>query len=423
MLQVIPSARRMVQSLRDLGYDFPTAVADLVDNSLTAGAKHVSVEITFQGARSWVRITDDGRGMRPERLTEAFRYGSSGSYGARDLGKFGLGLKTASLSQCRRLSVASKGTRGPLAGRRLDLDYVTKRDRWEIVEVDPNADPRMRIPQPTGTVVLWEDLDRVLQYADPSSEWARAGMRALAERTDQYLGMVFHRFLDGSAHGGRLLKITVNGTPVEAWDPFSRDQTGTREYASGALDISSANGSGTVHYSSFILPAKERYSSEAAFRRAAGPRKWNRQQGFYIYRADRMIQSGGWSWMRTADEHTKLARVSLDFLPVLDAAFGINVAKVTVTLPPGLRDLLVGPVAAVVKEAQAAYRTKPSSAGSLIPSKDGGQSRGAEARRPAGWIAEALNTAAGAVHERKALTRIAEQVRKDAPEVARDIGW
>src|SRR6184192_3049778 len=110
-VEVIPAAGRLVGSLRDMGYEFATAVADLVDNSIEAGATVVTVDIEFEGENSWVRIADNGAGMTSAALREAMRYGSSREYSANDLGKFGLGLKVASLSQCQRLTVASRRTR------------------------------------------------------------------------------------------------------------------------------------------------------------------------------------------------------------------------------------------------------------------------------------------------------------------------
>src|SRR5437899_2575141 len=106
--RIVPSASRTVASLRDIGYDTPHAVADLVDNSLAAGATRVDVDLAFDGSESWVRVSDNGTGMDAAALLEAMRYGSERDYERDDLGKFGFGLKTASTSQCRRLTVASR---------------------------------------------------------------------------------------------------------------------------------------------------------------------------------------------------------------------------------------------------------------------------------------------------------------------------
>ncbi len=162
---LIPSAARLMTSLRDIGYDTPSAVADLVDNSVDAGARRYESACVIR-VRRVIRVADDGRGMTGRALDEAMRYGSRRSYSGRDLGKFGLGLKTASLSQCRRLSVATRtSAKGRIQIRRWDLDDVDRRDSWEIACPLPSESPRYLlepIRQTVGTVVLWEKLDRIL---------------------------------------------------------------------------------------------------------------------------------------------------------------------------------------------------------------------------------------------------------------------
>ena len=131
--EMIPSARRLMESLRDIGYDLAAAVADLVDNSIDADAESVRIDVGHDLEGGWIRIADDGVGMSEGQLDEAMRYGSARSYGASDLGHFGLGLKTASLSQGRRLTVATRSTvRGPIRIRRWDLDHVARTDSWHL---------------------------------------------------------------------------------------------------------------------------------------------------------------------------------------------------------------------------------------------------------------------------------------------------
>lgn len=439
---VIPSARRLVRSLRDLGYDFVHAVADLVDNSIAAAASRVALDIRFDGRESWVRIADDGRGMIAEALTEAMRYGSERDYEPGELGKFGLGLKTASTSQCRRLTVVSRSdpTKRRVEARVLDLDHIEKTNRWEVHRIDASdladnlTDP---LREGTGTVVLWESLDRILSYKVPWGERAKAGLLTLAERLDQHLGMVFHRFLDGSANRRKRLAITINGTTVEPWNPFAIDEKYTEKLTEQEFEITSPSGKGVVRFRPYVLPPRERFSDEAAFNRAGGPERWNKQQGFYVYRADRLIQSGGWSWMRTADEHTKLARAALEFFPDLDSAFEINVAKMRVSLPADLRELLKEPVERLAKRAREIYDRKTAGAksgGHTSPSGFAGSGDG----RVAGGshssarlvpsskqrnARNALERAARKTGEEKALASIVSELVKDDPEVARELGW
>ena len=177
-LEIIPSAGRLVQSLRDLGYDFVQAIADLVDNSLAAGASEVLIDVTFCGTGSWVRIADNGHGMSRRDLVEAMRFGSHCQYDEDDLGRFGLGLKTASLSQCRRLIVASRTDpqRRKVVAFAWDIDHLQRTNRWEVLPVEGSKlDDTIQGPikGSTGTVVIWKRIDRILDYAHPNGEFAQ----------------------------------------------------------------------------------------------------------------------------------------------------------------------------------------------------------------------------------------------------------
>jgi hypothetical protein len=438
-VEVIPSARRLIGSLRDLGYDFVHAVADLIDNSIAAKAGKVEIDVRFEGPDSWVRIVDDGNGMSGSQITEAMRYGAERDYDSDDLGKFGLGLKTASLSQCRRLTVASRTdpNQRRIEARTWDLDETQRTNRWEVFVLGPDdRDEKLTEPlqEHSGTVVLWQSLERVLDYKISWGEKARAGLFGLVGRLDEHLGMVFHRFLTGQARRRKKLSILINGTPVEPWDPFVREEKATESFDPVEFEIHGQNGKGIVRYHAYILPNQANFSNPRAFQRAGGPNRWNSQQGFYIYRADRMIQSGGWSRMRTPDEHTKLARAALDFYPDLDSEFQINVAKVRVTLPAELKDDLKEPVERLAKRAQLIYRQKETS-GAKTSGTSNGTGRSAYARSGSGSTsatsssgrtssyADVLEAAAAVAGEKPALRRIVKSLKSESPEVARELGW
>jgi hypothetical protein len=362
-IEVIPSARRLIKSLRDMGYDFAQAVADVVDNSVEAGATLVAIDIEFDGDDSWVRIADNGKGMKPDALREAMRFGAERTYEADDLGKFGLGLKTASLSQCECLSVASRWNRdrAAIAGYSWDLAHIEKSNKWEIIPIDKdsvNASIREPLKDGPGTVVLWQRLDRLLGYKHPYGEMSRKRLMQMCREVEIHLGMVFHRFIGGEA-SRRKFKIMVNGNTIAPWDPFCRNETKTKRLQPVVLKIEHEGISGEVTLEPFILPPQHAFSSKAAADTASGPANWNQQQGFYIYRAERMIQSGGWSNLRSPDEHTKLARIAIHFSPALDEAFKINVAKMRVQLPAAIRDDVREAIAPVMKLAREVYDRKP----------------------------------------------------------------
>lgn len=362
-IEVIPSAKRLIKSLRDMGYDFAQAVADVVDNSIEAGATLVAIDVEFDGDDSWVRIADNGCGMKPEALREAMRYGAERDYDEEDLGKFGLGLKTASMSQCQRLSVASRWNkdRADISAYAWDLDHVEKTNRWEILPLERGGlRPAIRHPlkETCGTVVLWERLDRILGYKHPYGEMARKRLSQTCREIELHLGMVFHRFLSGEVRR-RKLKLLLNGNVIPPWDPFCRDQQKTKALSPVTIRVEHEGVAGDVLFEPFVLPHQDDFVPPAAFDRASGPAKWNQQQGFYIYRAGRMIQSGGWSNLRASDEHTKLARVAVSFSPALDEAFKINVAKMRVQMPAAIRDPVRDATAPVVKLAREVYDRKP----------------------------------------------------------------
>ncbi len=343
-----------------MGYDFAQAVADVVDNSIEAGATVVAIDVEFEGDDSWVRIVDNGHGMTPEGLREAMRYGSERDYEDDDLGKFGLGLKTASMSQCRCLSVASRWNpqRADIAAYSWDLDHIEHRNRWEILPVDGNISQlRQPLKEHPGTVVLWRRLDRILGYKHPYGEAARKSLFQICREIEIHLGMVFHRFLSGE-HEKKKLKLLLNGNDIKPWDPFCRLEPNTKALQEITLPIEDNGESGTVVLQPYILPAQSNFSTPEAFRLAAGPSGWNQQQGFYIYRAGRMIQSGGWSNLRARDEHTKLARISVRFSPNLDEAFKINVAKMRVQMPAAIRDRVRQETSTVTKLARGVYDHK-----------------------------------------------------------------
>lgn len=441
--EVLPSAHRLINSLRDLGYQVAEAVADLVDNSIAAGAHRVDISVHFDGQESWIRIADDGRGMDAAAITEAMRYGAARTYENDDLGKFGLGLKTASMSQCRRLTVASRTSKSKarMEVRQLGLDYVEETNTWDVLILRSGERPEA-VTEPLlshrGTVILWEDLDRILTYADPSGGWAKKHLLELAERIEEHLAMVFHRFLAGEVPRKKL-RITLNGTAVEAWDPFARDEKATEALKPTEFELSTPAGSGIVKMAPYILPPKAGFSSEAAWRHQSGPANWNHQQGLYIYRANRLIQSGGWSRIRTIDEHTKLSRIALLFNPELDAAFGINVPKMRVRLPSELKSQIEEAVSGAARQARDAYDARPDAPKKASSSGRGKGTASAGSTRPDGSTSasrdhsgsvdvgvmqrEALENAAAVAEETVALRRIVGALKRETPRMARQLGW
>ena len=420
-LDVAPSAARLTSSLRDIGYDFPTAIADLIDNSIVAGASHVDVDVDFDGPASTVTIADDGTGMTANGLTEAMRFGTRRSYTASDLGRYGLGLKTASMSQCRSLTVVTRrsATNRVITRRTLDLDLIQQFDAWLLFHREATPAVKRataRLSHGPGTVVVWEKLDRMLPGKDPGGGWARRRLSAHTQQLADHLGMIFHRYIEGRA-GGHTLTITVNGEKVSPWNPFAPDEPHTRELPPQAFDIRVGDTAGQVRLLPHILPARDKFSSPAEFDRMSGPARWNRQQGIYVYRAGRLVQWGGWNGLRAIDEHTKLARVALEFDTDLDDAFHINVAKMRITIPAELRRMLERPIHELCNAADDTYRNAAPTA-AVDP---GPVRRGAPTGVPAA-AGLALRSAAMELGHSGALRQIVALLRERDPALVHSLG-
>lgn len=357
----IPSARRLISSLRDLGYGLVDAVAELVDNSIEAGANFVQVNLVFDGDNSYLLIMDNGDGMTPPKIQEAMRFGSKRVYLEEDLGRFGLGLKTASLSQCDEVVVSSRqGTqRARINSLMWSMDHITKVDRWEILKVPASELPYEiveHLSKTVGTVVYWRKLSRLMGYRWPTGRHAQQEFDKMVLELKMGLGATFHRFLSGE-HRRRCVGIFVNGEPVEAWDPFCRSNPKTDNLPTFEIPVSDGRQSGKLTFRPFLLPTTRSFSGPSEAIRAGGLRKWNKQQGFYIYRAGRLLQSGGWSSLRTSDEHTKLVRIMVDIPHNMDEAFKVNISKMRVVIPREIRVLLMEHLAHVIKAGQEKYRS------------------------------------------------------------------
>ena len=419
-IDISPVAARLTMSMRDVGYDFVSAIADVVDNSIEAGARHVAIDLEYRERDSYVRIADDGHGMSPTAINEALRFGSDSSYGENSLGKYGLGLKTASLSQCRTLVVLSRAARQRrrIYGRVLDLDHIGRTNTWTALSIKHDVFmPSIvgDLDRAPGTVVLWMNLDRVFDGLKGFGGHARRRFERLAESVSAHLGMVFHRFIDGEVPESDAVKITVNGEIVQSWDPFARSEELTVVLQPKRFVV--VPGRAPVTFTPYLLPHREGFSTPKAFERAGGPNRWNRQQGLYIYRANRLIQAGGWAGLRAIDEHTKLARAAIDFQTDLDDLFQVNVAKMRVSLPAPLKTPLERAVGELISAAQARYRR-----GEVVARDSNDRSRDVS---PADLseIGVAIRAAAISAGESDAQLRIEAKLRKLAPEVAAAVGW
>ena len=341
-----PEPSALVESLRAFGYSLRTAIADLIDNSIAANAKNVWVHFEWDGTDSRITIKDDGDGMTEAELIAAMRPGSQSPLDERspkDLGRFGLGLKTASFSQCRRLTVISKVTNGQDAARCWDLDYVKKTGQWRLlktIEPKPLTLLNETIPD-RGTIVLWEKMDRVTGHTRSDDDKAYNRFLEAIDGVKQHLEMVFHRYLERPNR----LKILVNGNPVTAWDPFLKGEKATQELPLEKLICDGR----TLTVLPYILPHQSKIKQDS-LRRGGGPNGWNAQQGFYVYRNERLLVGGDWLGLGfQKDELHKLARIQIDLPNSMDAEWQIDVKK-SRAKPPGYLKADLKRIASLTRE-------------------------------------------------------------------------
>ncbi|MCY3576380.1 MAG: ATP-binding protein [bacterium] len=331
-----PQPSSFIESIRSIGYTLSTALADVVDNSVAAQATVVRVMTNVDAQDLKIGILDDGIGMTEEELLQAMTLGSQSPLIERakfDLGRFGLGLKTASFSQCRVLTVVTR-SKGKTACARWNLDHISKVNKWEVqLPEDTGEITWADLLQDKGTLVLWERLD-------PSIGGGGDSVKAIEEFVGQmdearsHLELVFHRLLSGDS-GRRKIRIEINDLPLKPFDPFHSQHPAT---IAGPVEIIRINGQ-KVSIQAFTLPHRSKVSLDE-WEHYARPDGYVRSQGFYVYRERRLIIDGTWFGLMRQSELTKLARVRIDMPNSLDEAWKIDVKKASAQLPPIVRTRL-----------------------------------------------------------------------------------
>lgn len=329
-----PDPERVMEGLRDTGYNFNTAIADIIDNSIAAEATKIDISVDLSPAGDiTVFIADNGTGMDEEGLQNAMRYGSRQREDPSSLGKFGLGLKTGSTAFCRCLSVVSRGGDSSVRKVQWDLDYIAKTNAWNLKRPVPTEDEIEILDATadgeTGTLVVWEKIDRLLKsYKNKSSQ--RTALKKIVDNLQFHIAMVFQRFIDQKDNRSRNVSITINGTPVDAWDPFCLSEKDTEKLADETIDVEMPDGrEATFQIRAYMLPRRENFSTVQA-RDAA--KISNDMQGFYIYRENRLIHSNDWLGMFTREPHFSLLRVEFSFDHTLDDVFNVDIKKSRILL-------------------------------------------------------------------------------------------
>lgn len=342
--ELLPDPERVIVGLRDTGYEFNTAVADIVDNSIAANASKVQLLLAAD-LKGNIRllIADNGDGMDRQGLINAMRYGSDARPSAASLGKYGLGLKTASTAFCKRLSVISRpdGKSHPIMAT-WDLYHVAAVNKWNLL-LSENCDAEAIdvlndiAPGSAGTVVLWENVDRLIKdYSDPQGKHARKALQVKEVSLRHHLAMVYQRFLDVDDARAPNVIIELNGNPIIPWDPFQR---GLSELvAEESVDTQLLDGrEASFVVRAFILPRKEEFPDDSL---ASAALLSNERQGIYIYRENRLIHDADWLGLYQKEPHLTCLRVEFSFDHALDDAFHLDIKKSQIILNEDLASWL-----------------------------------------------------------------------------------
>lgn len=361
-----PSAARLVESLRDTGYTFPTAVADIVDNSVSANASDIEIILTMDpGNNPFLLIADNGDGMDEDALEAAMTYGSPLRPNPKSLGKFGMGLKTASTSFCRKLTVLSCKDKNYNI-RQWDLDKIAKEDSWILIEPDINEYEEQKdfldkvTNNGNGTLIIWENIDRLIR--SNSEGTTQLQLDKIVVELYEHLSGVFYNFLSQSDDCSKI-NIKINNKILEPWDPFCRwlNEDGKNRvdiHINKPFNITEIiNGKdviiGTFYVNIYIVPNK----NELTIKELNKMRYGLDNQGFHVFREGRMIYSGGWpNRLFVKEPHLNLVRVQLLFDNKLDHYFQIDIKKSRIDFPKDLKEQLKKVIAPARNEANRRYR-------------------------------------------------------------------
>ena len=322
--ECVPFAPALIESMRSLGYSFPAAIADLIDNSISAHATDIEI-YSDPGIDPFLIILDNGHGMNANEIYEAMRYGSTNPLEERsedDLGRFGLGMKSASLSKCRKFVVVSK-KEGCIHAYSWDLDYVIESKAWMLKGY--SEEEILSLPiidllknKETGTYIILSDFDRIKESTGDINETFNKYLDDMIN----HLSLVFHRFIDEG------LNIYVNGLRVEAKDPFLMYHRATQRKRESSFYINDEK----ITLKPFILPHMSKLAQDD-LDKVGGKDRMRNDQGFYVYRNKRLIIWGTWFRLERKDELNKLARVMVDIPNSLDYMWSIDIKKSIASLP------------------------------------------------------------------------------------------
>lgn len=351
-----PHAKMLLVALRSVGYTNETAIADILDNSISGAA--TEIELYFDWDNRRIIIADNGFGMDYQELMDAMEIGSADPNEMRpseDLGRFGLGMKTASFSMAKKLLVISKKN-STISNAEWNLNTVASEDKWEISEYDESEISMILESIDTytqynnwkqGTLIIISELDRLID--ETNIEKSKKNFYKMIRNIKSHIAITFHRFMEEDA-----LKISVNGNKLEAWNPFWIKSPATMELAREEL----FDGKNEVVVEPYILPHKSKYNSEEEFKEAAGVKDWRGHQGFYVYRNRRLLVYGTWFGKFKKEPAYNLACIKLDMSADSDFEWDIDIKKSKATLPVAIEEQITQIAYLAIEKSVAVYNSR-----------------------------------------------------------------
>lgn len=342
-----PNPEFLIKSIAEQGYSLETSLADLMDNSISANADKIEVLIDMEEEPFRLFLADNGDGMNEKSLIKNMQFPSNSPDNKRedeDLGRFGLGMKTASFSQTRKFTVLSK-LKGEIdfKGRTWDVDFL-KENGWKIIvnskeEIDYLIQQYKKLSNDhlnefenfnVNTIIIWSGLYKFENYLEEKNR-KNALKKEINEVTADYLSLVFHRFMEKSLNP---LKIRINNIQVNPFNPFPENEKDFRQIEPKQSQFKSD----VIKIEGYVLPSRSIEESKQ------GLSKWTTRyrglmdmEGLYIYRADRIILFGGWNGLIKKAPRLQLARLKVEVGNKVDHLLHLNVAKSQISVPHELR--------------------------------------------------------------------------------------
>lgn len=335
-IELIPDAHLLLMSLRSVGYKTETAIADIIDNSISAYATEVHIDFIWDKEKSKICIWDNGHGMLFDELISSMKIGSSNPLDERnsnDLGRFGMGMKTAAFSLGKRLFVMTKSN-DKVSNATWDLSFIESSNdgKWNLLvnsEIDEDEIETHYEKSDSFTLLIIDELDRLIDI--DNLDKSKKSFYRILENVKKHVGMIFHRYIEEDG-----LKIFFGNDLIDAWNPFITGNSATQELS----EEEHWEGDKRITIQPYVLPHKTKFASDEEYEKAQGPKGWNAHQGVYVYRNKRLLVYGTWFDFLKKEPAYNLARIKLDISSASDYDWKIDIKKSVAVPPVYIRDML-----------------------------------------------------------------------------------